>query len=152
MPVCLPFSFAAVHDRDKRKQFHTRTFPTTGVEIHVVKTKGPGSVKHLRARWATTDLVFGHASLNFASKQPSRLCTSPLPSTCSAWPHVVFVCRELGGCMQPIWHKYYEDADALLYVLSVTQTHEQWQAAGAQLRDILDHPDMQVTYFNLHVP
>lgn len=54
--------------------------------------------------------------------------------------------------MQPIWHKYYEDADALLYVLSVTQTHEQWQAAGAQLRDILDHPDMQVTYFNLHVP
>lgn len=53
------------------------------------------------------------------------------------------VCREVGGQMQPIWHHYYAEAAAVLFVVDVAAP-EAIAEAAIQLFDLLKQPQLQV--------
>ncbi|KAI0234936.1 ADP-ribosylation factor-like protein 16 [Lamellibrachia satsuma] len=50
--------------------------------------------------------------------------------------------RELGGCMAPIWHNYYSDCHALMFMVDLSN-HFQLSAACIQLLDVLSHDNVQ---------
>ena len=51
--------------------------------------------------------------------------------------------RELGGCMAPIWNKYFDECRSVMYVLDATNPSKV-PAAVDQLLSLLVHPSLKV--------
>ena len=52
-------------------------------------------------------------------------------------------CREIGGCMRPVWPQYFANANLFLYVISINATGL-LATAVIELHSLLIHPDVQV--------
>ncbi|XP_005092908.1 ADP-ribosylation factor-like protein 16 [Aplysia californica] len=50
--------------------------------------------------------------------------------------------REMGGAMAPIWHKYYKDSHAIMFMIDLSK-HVQVSIAAVQLMTLLSHPSTQ---------
>ncbi|KAK2166856.1 hypothetical protein LSH36_34g03000, partial [Paralvinella palmiformis] len=50
--------------------------------------------------------------------------------------------RELGGCMAPIWHNYYKDCQALMFMIDVSNK-QQVSSSCIQLMDVINHEALQ---------
>ncbi|CAG5119056.1 unnamed protein product [Candidula unifasciata] len=50
--------------------------------------------------------------------------------------------REMGGAMGPIWHNYYKEAHAIIFMIDVSR-HTQVAVSCVQLMNILAHPFTQ---------
>ena len=63
-------------------------------------------------------------------------------SVCSMYI-VHLCCREIGGCMRPVWPQYFACANLFLYVISINATGL-LATAVIELHNLLIHPDVKV--------
>mmetsp|Transcript_14490 Transcript_14490/g.39238 ORF Transcript_14490/g.39238 Transcript_14490/m.39238 type:complete len:203 (+) Transcript_14490:59-667(+) len=68
--------------------------------------------------------------------ETSEIACQPHPRFSKIWA------REVGGCMAPIWYKYYEECRSLLFVMDATDGQAARTAAD-QLQALLPHESLK---------
>ncbi|KAF5831372.1 ADP-ribosylation factor family-domain-containing protein [Dunaliella salina] len=68
--------------------------------------------------------------------ETNEIACQPHPRFSKIWA------REVGGCMAPIWYKYYEECRSVLFVIDATNGQAA-QAAAGQLQALLPHESLK---------